>query len=411
MNVTGSLSGADDDSAPPAKKPKKLYHPVKTPAELKEERDKRQARRSRIIVRNLSFKSTEENLRQHFEQFGALVELNLLKRPDGKLVGCAFVQYETVTQAATAILKCTGKELMGRVVSLDWAVNKDTYGKHEQARKMALAVARKAEVKVEPNEEDVSVKSEAESDGQVDDADEEDTKPEQNDDSDEEIKQESDDEEGEEDDVKPKKVSNDLVEGCTVFIKNVPFDASETDFKRSVLQFGAIYYALLNKDPVSGHSKGTGFVKFRAKESADMCLQAGTEFKLLDQVLDPVIAVTRHDIKKKFDESKNHNPADSRNLYLTKEGMITAGSKAAEEVSPGDMAKRLRLEQIKTQMLKDLNRFVARERLTVHNIPEAYDADKLRRVVEMHTKLKVMLWFCFHGKFIHRELYIIPKAH
>lgn len=370
-----------DESAPPVKKPKKLFHPVKTPSELKEEKEKRQARRSRIIVRNLSFKSTEENLREHFSQFGPLVELNLLKRPDGKLVGCAFVQYETVVQAAKAILQCTGKELLGRVVTLDWAVNKDSYKKHEAVRKQAMAAARKVEVKVEPNEEDVSVKSEAESEG------EEDVKPVSEDDSEEEeMKQESD---KEEEDVKPKKLSNDLGEGCTVFIKNVPFDASETDFKRSVLQFGAIYYALLNKDPVSGHSKGTGFVKFRAKESADMCLQAGTEFKLLDQVLDPVVAVTRHDIKKKFDESKNHNPADSRNLYLTKEGMITAGSKAAEEVSPGDMAKRLRLEQIKTQMLRDLNRFVSRERLTVHNIPESYDSDKLRRVVEMHTKLKV----------------------
>lgn len=275
---------------------------------------------------------------------------------------------------------------MGRVVTLDWALNKDQYNKHEQVRKQALAVARKAEVKVESNEEDVSVKSEEE------ESDEDDLKneaePKLEDDSDEEVKQEDDE------DVKPpKKLSNDLGEGCTVFIKNVPFDASETDFKHCVLQFGAIYYALLNKDPVSGHSKGTGFVKFRAKESADMCLQAGTEFKLLDQVMDPVVAVTRHDIKKKFDESKNHNPADSRNLYLTKEGMITAGSKAAEEVSPGDMAKRLRLEQIKTQMLRDLNRFVSRERLTVHNIPESYDAEKLRRVVEMHTKLKVSRCF------------------
>lgn len=333
-------------------------------------------------------------MREHFIQFGPLVELNLLKRPDGKLVGCAFVQFETVDQAAKAIIKCSGKELMGRVVTLDWALNKDTYKKHESVRKQQIAVARKVEVKEEKSEEDeIQVKSDNESDGIKEEEATSGEDEEEEDDYDEEIDHDGENQESE--DIKPKKLSNDLGEGCTVFIKNVPFDASESDFKRSVLQFGAIYYALLNKDPVSGHSKGTGFVKFRAKESADMCLQAGTEFKLLDQVLDPVVAVTRHDIKKKFDESKNHNPADTRNLYLTKEGMITAGSKAAEDVSPGDMAKRLRLEQVKTQMLRDLNRFVSRERLTVHNIPESYDSAKLRRIVEMHTKLKVSKWAFF----------------
>lgn len=122
-----------------------------------------------------------------------------------------------------------------------------------------------------------------------------------------------------------------------------------------------------------------------------MCLQAGTEFKLLNQVLDPVVAVTRQDIQKKFESARQHQPADSRNLYLVKEGLLVAGSSAAEGVSPADMAKRLRLEQIKNQMLKDLNRFLSRERLTVHNIPPAYDSAKLRRVVETNTKLKVSL--------------------
>lgn len=122
-----------------------------------------------------------------------------------------------------------------------------------------------------------------------------------------------------------------------------------------------------------------------------MCLQAGTEFKLLNQVLDPVVAVSRQDLAKKFEEAKKREPADSRNLYLVKEGLLVASSAAAEGVSASDMAKRLRLEQIKSQMLKDLNRFLARERLTVHNIPTAYDSAKLRRVVENVTKLKVII--------------------
>lgn len=96
---------------------------------------------------------------------------------------------------------------------------------------------------------------------------------------------------------------------------------------------------------------------------------------------------TRH--LTKTQESKRTEAADSRNLYLAKEGVIVAGTTAAEGVSVSDMAKRHHLERVKNQMLKNLNRFMSKERLTVHNIPDNFDSIKLRKVVESHTKLKV----------------------
>ncbi len=70
-------------------------------------RDRRKAGRAkkgRLIVRNLSFKATEEELKRHFE--GAkggktkgggptVTDVHILKRPDGRRVGCAFVQVRT----------------------------------------------------------------------------------------------------------------------------------------------------------------------------------------------------------------------------------------------------------------------------------------------------------------------------
>ena len=50
-------------------------------------------RKARLIVRNLAFKATDENTREYFGKFGEIAELALLKRDDGKLKGCAFVQY------------------------------------------------------------------------------------------------------------------------------------------------------------------------------------------------------------------------------------------------------------------------------------------------------------------------------
>lgn len=120
-----------------------------------------------------------------------------------------------------------------------------------------------------------------------------------------------------------------------------------------------------------------------------MCLNAGTELRLFNQVLDPCLALSRQDILTKTQESKRTEAADSRNLYLAKEGVIVAGTTAAEGVSVSDMAKRHHLERVKNQMLKNLNRFMSKERLTVHNIPDNFDSIKLRKVVESHTKLKV----------------------
>lgn len=250
---------------------KKFFqHPVKSAEERKQEKENRQKRRGRIIVRNISYKSTEAKLREHFSNFGTVQEVNLLKRSDGKLVGCAFVQFEKVNEAAKAILKSNGKDLLGRTVHCDWAVNKDQYSKHVQKIRKDVNVT-PAVIVNEEDADDVSIKSESESevgggeDGEdgtdVGGSDEDEEAGDDKTDVKLAIKTDPDDSDN--DEKKPRKFASDLEEGCTVFIKNIPFDASDQDFKKCCLQFGHIYYALLNKDPISGHAKGTGFVKYR----------------------------------------------------------------------------------------------------------------------------------------------------
>ena len=96
-------------------------------------------------------------------------------------------------------------------------------------------------------------------------------------------------------------------------------------------------------------------------------------------------AIDKKDIRNK-ERLKNEKQAkDTRNLYLLKEGVIMAKSEAAKGVSQSDMAQRLRLEQKNSQMLKNLNRFVARDRLTIHNLPPSYGNKELREMVKKHT--------------------------
>lgn len=65
--------------------------------------------------------------------------------------------------------------------------------------------------------------------------------------------------------------------------------------------------------------------------------------------------------------------------------MVLAGTKAAEGVSAADMAKRLQLEQYKTQVLRKLNMFVSRTRLIIHNLPPSWDDAKLRALFKRHA--------------------------
>ncbi|XP_030380716.1 RNA-binding protein 28 [Scaptodrosophila lebanonensis] len=373
-------------------KPIKRRNPFNT-QRLKEEKERRQKKRSRLIVRNISYKSTDEALREYFSQWGTLVEVNILKRADGKLVGCAFIQYDTINQATKAILKANGKEFLGRQVFVDWALGKDDYTLRHPKNDEPDDKKPKVEVNDEEREED------GENDDRNDKSKEPhvDTKTE-----DEESESGSENEDdGSEDNEdkdelksklkvepvkKEKLISNDVQEGCTVFIKNVPFDAEDADLRKICRKFGIVQYAIINREHISGHSKGTAFVKFKTKESADLCLQAGVEFVLMDQVLEPNPALSRDEIKTKQSESSKEDAGkDSRNLYLAREGLIMAGSKAAEGVSAADMSKRHQLEQVKTQVLKNLNRFVSRNRLSIHNLPLNYDNEKLKQMALAYT--------------------------
>ncbi|XP_037944504.1 RNA-binding protein 28 [Teleopsis dalmanni] len=402
------------DAVPKAKKRRNPFNLQ----QIKEEKERRQKKKARLIVRNISYKVTEELLKKHFEQWGTIEDLNILKRADGRLVGCAFVQYETINQATKAILKGNNQKFLGRPVYIDWAVGKDEFisrkvPKEEPAdKKPKLELEEEERVKDEVENktiEDEEIKSDVDSSDDEEENDAADISSDNDDNdsvddsevekSDEDIESNDENENKDEKDLKTKKninkvkkektISNDVQEGCTVFLKEVPFDAEDQDLRKVCRKFGPLYYAIINRDKISGHSKGTAFVKFKTKESADLCLQAGSEFVLMDQVLDPHPALSRDEMRNQAAEkSKKEDSKDSRNLYLAREGLIMSGSKAAEGVSASDMTKRHKLEQVKTQVLKNLNRFVSRNRLSLHNLPLSYDNDKLKQLILSYTGLK-----------------------
>lgn len=68
--------------------------------------------------------------------------------------------------------------------------------------------------------------------------------------------------------------------------------------------------------------------------------------------------------------------------------MIIPGTKAASEVSMSDMKRRLELEAWKSNILRNLNMFVSRTRLIIHNLPVSYDDKMLRALFKKYAPPK-----------------------
>ncbi|XP_042551945.1 RNA-binding protein 28 isoform X2 [Dipodomys spectabilis] len=391
-------------------------------------------KKARLIIRNLSFKCSEDDLKTVFAQFGAVLEVNIPRKPDGKMRGFAFVQFKNLLEAGKALKGMNMKEIKGRTVAVDWAVAKDKY-KDTQA--VSAPDEEKSCVPKHQNsvKKNAGLQGEESDDGDVedeDDEDEEETKKskitqriqiqkravkraapagssEEEDPSDEDSDLEEggsvDEEEGlaqspnsteeeqeeEEEDgpvlkQKKRKLPSDVNEGKTIFIRNLSFDSEEEQLGELLQQFGDLKYVRIVLHPDTEHSKGCAFAQFMTQEAAQKCLAAaspeseGGGLRLDGRQLKMDLAVTR-DEAAKLQKKKVKKPTGTRNLYLAREGLIRAGTKAAEGVSASDMAKRERFELLKHQKLKNQNIFVSQTRICLHNLPKSVNDQQLRKLL------------------------------
>ncbi|XP_004856457.1 RNA-binding protein 28 isoform X2 [Heterocephalus glaber] len=411
--------------------------------ELKTKKAKVADKKARLIIRNLSFKCSEDDLKTVFSQFGAVLEVNIPRKPDGKMRGFAFVQFKNLLEAGKALKGMNMKDIKGRTVAVDWAVAKDKYKNTQSVsapgEEKCFELKHQGSVKKngraeekEDNDGDVDVGVDSD-DGDSDEDEEkeenkeskvtkhvhvqkravkrafpvessdEDDSHEDTDleergsiDSEEElVPSDSSAEEQEDKDVriskKKKKLPSDVSEGKTVFIRNLSFDSEEEEVGELLQQFGALKYVRIVLHPDTEHSKGCAFAQFMTQEATQKCLAAaspeteGGGLKLNGRQLKVDLAVTR-DEAAKLQTKKVKKPTGTRNLYLAREGLIRAGTKAAEGVSAADMAKRERFELLKHQKLKDQNIFVSQTRLCLHNLPKAVDDKQLRKLLLNATR-------------------------
>jgi RNA recognition motif-containing protein len=76
----------------------------------------------KLYVGNLAFSSTEADLRELFEQHGALLSVNLITdRETGRSRGFAFVEYEDASSADKAQQALAGQDFGGRSLRVNEA--------------------------------------------------------------------------------------------------------------------------------------------------------------------------------------------------------------------------------------------------------------------------------------------------
>jgi RNA recognition motif-containing protein len=81
---------------------------------------------SKLYVGNLSFKTTEDELRAHFGQFGTVTDVYVaMDKMTGRPRGFAFVTMSTPEEAKVAAEKVNGVELGGRQLTVNEARPKE----------------------------------------------------------------------------------------------------------------------------------------------------------------------------------------------------------------------------------------------------------------------------------------------
>jgi len=83
----------------------------------------------KIYIGNMSFDTTEPQLRTAFEGYGEVSSVNIIMdRDSGKPKGFGFVEMATDSEATAAISGLNGKELDGRTLNVNEAKPKEQSG-------------------------------------------------------------------------------------------------------------------------------------------------------------------------------------------------------------------------------------------------------------------------------------------
>ncbi|KAI1169659.1 hypothetical protein F4777DRAFT_572324 [Nemania sp. FL0916] len=373
----------------------------------------------KLIIRNLpwSIKHSDQ-LSALFRSYG-LVKYADIPQHKGKLSGFGFVTMRGRKNAQAAIDGVNGKVVDGRTVSVDWAVSKDEWQKHENQDSKSA----------EQPEDDSDQDSDEESEENSNDNSKEDKEDEEDEEEDEDLRNfmknhmnnlEDEDSNAEEDDdeaqsdeestasrsapvssAKPQLTDN----STTLFIRNLPFLTTDADLKAHFERFGRIRYARVVYDKATDRPAGTGFVCFADADEFKACLRGAPRpqqtaipnkksilqsetadeagnYTMDGRVLQVSHAVTKDEASHLADSgaaARDGKHQDKRRLYLLSEGAIPRDSPLFNLLPPGEVKIREQSAAQRKKMIQsNPTLHISLTRLAVRNIPRNLDSKGLK---------------------------------
>ncbi|KII85518.1 hypothetical protein PLICRDRAFT_668352 [Plicaturopsis crispa FD-325 SS-3] len=417
-------------------------------------------RASRLIVRNIPWNISEQDLRAIFLPHGPIHSIHIpVEKAEGdeaakpRAKGFAFVWMMSRGDAEKAMEHCNGMavragmaetmvsgkqkrkkqlreekkkksaaaagevsdeevaETVERVIAVDWALSKEKW-QEEKAKmqdddvEMAAASGSDSDSESESGSESDEESALGVHDHDGDSSGTDDSDPDSDADS-------------EEQPVKPQLPPPET--GTTLFIRNVPFAATDDELRTLFRGFGPLRYARITMDPGSGRSRGTGFACFWNKADADKVVEQSDLLRaettgsaelqpkknpftlpsiltpdpsstlaqslvLHGRTLDVVRAVTRDEASKlKDDGERKREKADKRNMYLLREGVILPNTPAADTLGPIDVEKRTNSYNARRALLRsNPSLYISKTRLSVRQIP-LFATERLLRRLAVHA--------------------------
>lgn len=368
----------------------------------------------KLIVRNLPWTIKEpEHLAVLFRSYGKVKHATLPKEKPGLSAGFGFVVLRGRKNAERALEHVNGKEVDGRTLAVDWAVEKEIWEISQNRSKgteirdqninaLTVGEAHKsldAELNAPQSDIENFLQSNA---GQSASPDRED-----------DLAAPNEDEEVDEGSVARATDNSD----STLFIRNLPFSSTDESLKGHFEIFGPVRYARIVLDHATERPKGTGFVCYYNQEDADSCLReapriqltpseanamtksakkSSTRQSLLEdansdrsgrytiegRVLQLARAVNRHDAARLTFASSGIRDArdkDRRRLYLLSEGTVPSKSPISEWLSPYEIKMREDSAKQRQSLIKSNPMLhLSLTRLSIRNLPRSTTTKDLK---------------------------------
>ncbi len=388
---------------------KRKSQPSATAAIAKAEREKTRAEAQqppKLIVRNLPWSVKEpEQLAMLFRSYGKVKHVTIPKKKPGLLAGFGFVVMRGRKNAERALDGVNGKELDGRTLAVDWAIEKEIWEDLQRGDANSAIDNKHLQNSITNEDGHESVESKEESHEKIDERHASGAE-----------NSEMDVDHFGSDDLSNNDDQTQRIEGTstTLFVRNLPFTSSDETLYAHFIQFGSVRYARAVVDNATERSKGTGFVCFYNGKDADRCLRQAPIQNQLGRVKKgaPIASLIKHSVL----ENTNADPSgrytmegrvlqvsravsrdeaitlteegnslrdkrdrDKRRLYLLSEGTVPSNSPLYDTLAPSEITMREASAKQRQALIKsNPTLHLSLTRLSIRNIPRGLSSKDLK---------------------------------